>query len=127
MQRVVFTLPCSWYCQCSPCAGTQGPLAAAVVAPHGASAAMTNRMQPSRRMRAIVERTRPVRHEPASFTDEAALHFPVRPRGAPAVTTSEAPVPRETPPELRVPRPDESAPADEMTMARAWLVHLRES
>jgi uncharacterized damage-inducible protein DinB len=31
-----------------------------------------------------------------------------------------------TPPVLRVPRPDESTPADEMTMARAWLVHLRE-
>ena len=30
-------------------------------------------------------------------------------------------------PELRVPRPDESAPADEMAMARAWLIHLRES
>jgi uncharacterized damage-inducible protein DinB len=30
-------------------------------------------------------------------------------------------------PELRVPRPDESAPADEMTMARGWLTHLRES
>ena len=34
--------------------------------------------------------------------------------------------PREAPPELRVPRPDETAPADEMTMARAWLLHLRE-
>jgi uncharacterized damage-inducible protein DinB len=33
----------------------------------------------------------------------------------------------EVPPELHVPRPDESAPADEMTMARTWLVHLRES
>ena len=33
----------------------------------------------------------------------------------------------ERPPELRVPRPDETAPADEMAMARAWLVHLRES
>src|SRR5581483_440393 len=33
----------------------------------------------------------------------------------------------ETPPELRVPRPEESAPADEMAMARAWLHHLRES
>src|SRR4051812_17345394 len=32
---------------------------------------------------------------------------------------------REAPPELRVPRPDESAPADEVTMARAWLTHLR--
>jgi uncharacterized damage-inducible protein DinB len=30
-------------------------------------------------------------------------------------------------PELRVPRPDESTPADEMTMARGWLTHLRES
>jgi uncharacterized damage-inducible protein DinB len=30
-------------------------------------------------------------------------------------------------PELRVPRPDESTPADEMSMARAWLTHLRES
>jgi uncharacterized damage-inducible protein DinB len=34
---------------------------------------------------------------------------------------------RERPPELRVPRPEEAAPADEMSMARAWLVHLRES
>ena len=34
---------------------------------------------------------------------------------------------QEAPPELRVPRPDEAAPADEMAMARAWLVHLRES
>jgi len=33
----------------------------------------------------------------------------------------------EVPPELRVPRPDETAPADEITMARAWLVHLRKS
>jgi uncharacterized damage-inducible protein DinB len=33
----------------------------------------------------------------------------------------------EAPPELHVPRPDEAAPADEMTMARAWLTHLRES
>ena len=30
-------------------------------------------------------------------------------------------------PELRIPRPDEVTPADEMTMARAWLAHLRES
>jgi uncharacterized damage-inducible protein DinB len=30
-------------------------------------------------------------------------------------------------PELHVPRPEESAPADEMTMDRAWLTHLRES
>ena len=29
--------------------------------------------------------------------------------------------------ELAVPRPEESAPADEITMARAWLTHLRES
>jgi uncharacterized damage-inducible protein DinB len=28
---------------------------------------------------------------------------------------------------LRVPRPDESTPADEMTMARGWLNHLRQS
>jgi uncharacterized damage-inducible protein DinB len=28
---------------------------------------------------------------------------------------------------MSVPRPDEATPADEMTMARAWLVHLRES
>jgi len=33
----------------------------------------------------------------------------------------------ESPPEMRVPRPDEATPADEMTMDRAWLVHLRES
>jgi uncharacterized damage-inducible protein DinB len=32
----------------------------------------------------------------------------------------------EGPPALAVPRPDEGTPADEMTMARAWLVHLRE-
>ncbi len=32
----------------------------------------------------------------------------------------------ETPPTLHVPRPDESTPADEMAMARAWLTHLRE-
>jgi uncharacterized damage-inducible protein DinB len=37
-----------------------------------------------------------------------------------------APLPSETPPVLHVPRPDEETPADEMTMARAWLVHLRE-
>jgi uncharacterized damage-inducible protein DinB len=30
-------------------------------------------------------------------------------------------------PELRIPRPDEVAPADELTMARGWLTHLRES
>src|SRR6478735_3818195 len=34
---------------------------------------------------------------------------------------------REARPELSVPRPDESAPADEMTMARNWLTHLRGS
>jgi uncharacterized damage-inducible protein DinB len=34
---------------------------------------------------------------------------------------------REAPPELRVPRPNESDPADEMTMVRGWLTHLRES
>jgi hypothetical protein len=33
----------------------------------------------------------------------------------------------EKPPELRVARPNEAAPADEMAMARAWLTHLRES
>ena len=33
----------------------------------------------------------------------------------------------ETPPELRIPRPDEAAPLDEMPMARAWLQHLRDS
>ena len=33
----------------------------------------------------------------------------------------------ETPPRLTVPRPDESAPLDEMPMARAWLRHLRDS
>jgi uncharacterized damage-inducible protein DinB len=37
-----------------------------------------------------------------------------------------APPGGEVPPELHVPRPDEAAPADEMTMARAWLTHLRE-
>jgi uncharacterized damage-inducible protein DinB len=30
-------------------------------------------------------------------------------------------------PEMTIPRPEESTPADEMSMARAWLVHLRES
>jgi uncharacterized damage-inducible protein DinB len=35
-----------------------------------------------------------------------------------------APEPR---PELRIPRPDEVTPADEMTMGRGWLNHLRES
>jgi uncharacterized damage-inducible protein DinB len=34
---------------------------------------------------------------------------------------------REQPPTLRVPRPDESAAADEMTMSRGWLDHLRRS
>lgn len=34
---------------------------------------------------------------------------------------------RELPPKLGVPRPDESKPADEMTMLRAWLNHLRAS
>jgi uncharacterized damage-inducible protein DinB len=29
-------------------------------------------------------------------------------------------------PELTVPRPEESEPADEMAMARGWLTHLRE-
>jgi uncharacterized damage-inducible protein DinB len=33
----------------------------------------------------------------------------------------------EKPPDLHVVRPDESAPADEATMDRAWLAHLRES
>jgi hypothetical protein len=33
----------------------------------------------------------------------------------------------EVPPQLRIPRPDEQAPTDEMAMARAWLGHLRES
>jgi uncharacterized damage-inducible protein DinB len=33
----------------------------------------------------------------------------------------------ETPPSLHVPRPAEAEPADEKAMARAWLVHLRES
>ena len=31
----------------------------------------------------------------------------------------------EVAPQLRVPRPQESTPADEMTMARNWLTHLR--
>ena len=39
----------------------------------------------------------------------------------PAVTEAEQP------PVLSVARPDESAPAGEMAMDRAWLVHLRES
>ena len=33
----------------------------------------------------------------------------------------------EKPPELRVPRPDETASLEEMAMGRAWLQHLRES
>ena len=33
----------------------------------------------------------------------------------------------ETPPQLSVPRPQESVPLDEMPMARAWLQHLRDS
>jgi len=33
----------------------------------------------------------------------------------------------EQPPSLSVARPDEATPADETTMARAWLAHLRES
>jgi len=33
----------------------------------------------------------------------------------------------EAPPALAVPRPAEAKPADERTMARNWLVHLRES
>lgn len=34
---------------------------------------------------------------------------------------------QERPPALRVPRPAEAEPLDEMPMARAWLAHLRES
>ena len=37
------------------------------------------------------------------------------------------PAPHETPPVLRVPRPDEATPADETAMTRAWLEYLRES
>jgi len=33
----------------------------------------------------------------------------------------------EKPPALRVERPEETRPLDEMTMARAWLQHLRDS
>jgi Protein of unknown function (DUF664) len=33
----------------------------------------------------------------------------------------------EKPPALRVARPEETLPLDEMTMARAWLQHLRDS
>jgi uncharacterized damage-inducible protein DinB len=46
---------------------------------------------------------------------------------APGRDAGAGPLRGEAPPELRVPRPEESAPADEMTMARAWLTHLRES
>jgi uncharacterized damage-inducible protein DinB len=35
------------------------------------------------------------------------------------------PPPSEAPPALAIPRPDEQAPADEMTMARNWLRYLR--
>jgi uncharacterized damage-inducible protein DinB len=34
---------------------------------------------------------------------------------------------RDVPPAFAVPRPPESVPADEMTMARGWLTHLRAS
>ena len=47
--------------------------------------------------------------------------------GGPASGRRPDPAPGEARPELRVPRPDEAAPADEMAMARAWLTHLRES
>ena len=43
--------------------------------------------------------------------------------GQPGVVTSTP----ESPPTIRTPRPDEAAPADEMTMDRAWITHLRES
>jgi uncharacterized damage-inducible protein DinB len=33
----------------------------------------------------------------------------------------------ETPPQLAVPRPEETAPLDEVPMARGWLQHLRDS
>jgi uncharacterized damage-inducible protein DinB len=36
------------------------------------------------------------------------------------------PVDHNARPQLVVPRPEESEPADEMTMARGWLTHLRE-
>jgi uncharacterized damage-inducible protein DinB len=48
----------------------------------------------------------------------ARVTAPEQPAGAP---------PPEAPPELTVPRPAESVAADEMTMARGWLVHLRQS
>jgi uncharacterized damage-inducible protein DinB len=38
-----------------------------------------------------------------------------------------SPVPGATRPQLSVPRPDEATPAGELTMARGWLTHLRES
>jgi uncharacterized damage-inducible protein DinB len=46
---------------------------------------------------------------------------------APVTVSEQPPVQPEAPPELAVPRPPESVPADEMTMARSWLAHLRES
>ncbi len=39
---------------------------------------------------------------------------------------TEGPPPSEAPPTLGVERPDEATPADEATMARGWLTHLRE-
>jgi len=45
---------------------------------------------------------------------------------APRTERDPTPPAPEARPELAVPRPDESAPADEPTMARAWLTHLRE-
>ena len=44
-----------------------------------------------------------------------------------AASSNDGNVTTEVPPELHVPRPDEATPADEMTMARRWLTHLRES
>ncbi|MGH9018851.1 MAG: DUF664 domain-containing protein [Acidimicrobiales bacterium] len=46
--------------------------------------------------------------------------------GAPSTPPAPARRP-EVPPTMVVPRPAETLPADEMTMARGWLVHLRES
>lgn len=46
------------------------------------------------------------------------------------VTTANAdgsPADPHVPPRLHVPRPDEAVPADEMTMLRGWLDHLRGS
>jgi uncharacterized damage-inducible protein DinB len=43
-----------------------------------------------------------------------------------AVTDSSS-APEMLRPDLHTPRPDESAPADEMAMARGWLDHLRRS